>query len=416
MTRNPALDQLGDRLETAAATTIASGGPPTDTRRLARLALIPALALFVFAALAITYVVPGGEVTSAEASVLAAAEATGDRSTGRFEVRVEVAGGAEDALGPLAVSVQGAYDLEQDRYRVSLDTSSLAAALGGSAGEWGADAAGVDEIEVVVVGSDVYLNLGPIADLLGTDVRWVSMTLPDLEDGAGGGVTAPDPQAPLDLLAGLGEDVTEVGREDVRGTETTHYRGVVRVEDAFEAIPEEERGQLEEALATLVPDLVLPDVPVDVWVDDEGLLRKVSLTVDASGFGLPDITPVTGSATVTVEYFDIGAPVDIEVPSEDETVALDDLFGDLLGGFELPDLGGFGSEELGDLFGELGDTIPETLDDLGGALDDLFGDDGGEDDGAEDDGDGGSDAPDAGVDEDPPPTAAIGGDKTPTTV
>ena len=63
-------------------------------------------------------------------------------------------------------------------------------------------------------------------------------------------------------------------------------------------------------------------IPVDVWVDADGLVRRMQL--DMGGM-------LGGTATLTIELFDYGQPVDIEVPSPDDVRSLTDglgIFGD----------------------------------------------------------------------------------------
>jgi hypothetical protein len=411
--RNPALDALGDRLESAAGTVIASGGLPSD-RRWSRLAIVPAIAIFALAAFALAYVVPGGDVRTAEAEVIDAAQATSDASTGRFEVTVAVDGPATEAAGgPVEVKIEGAYDIANDVYRVAVDTESLGSALGG---ELGSEAAGavMDDVELIVAGDDVYLNLGPLAELLGSDVSWFKITLPELLGGEDGQAPAlaPDPGAALELLNGLGPDATEVGTEQVRGVDTTHYKGTISVQEALDSVPEAERSELEEALGTLVPELVLPDIPVDVWIDEAGMVRRVTMSVSADSFGLPELVGA-GSVSLTVEFFDIGEPVDVQIPPEEEVTSLDELFGGLfsedgLGGLELPEgLEDFSMDDLEGLFEEFGAQVPDSLDDLEGMLDDWLDEEPGSG--------GGPDPEESPSDEAPPPSAPQNPDQPPTT-
>ena len=50
------------------------------------------------------------------------------------------------------------------------------------------------------------------------------------------------------------------------------------------------------------------DVPIDVWVDDEGLLRKYEIEVDLEQGGQKL------STFVGLELFDYGEPVDVDLP------------------------------------------------------------------------------------------------------
>ena len=61
------------------------------------------------------------------------------------------------------------------------------------------------------------------------------------------------------------------------------------------------------------------EIPVDVWIDADGLPRRMQLDMggDVRASGRRRRT-----LTMTIELFDYGEPVDIEVPSPDEVHAL----------------------------------------------------------------------------------------------
>jgi hypothetical protein len=357
---NPALAALGDRLESAASTAVASGGLPPAGGRMRKLAIIPALALFVVAGMVIASLLPGGGGATAEATVISAARETSDRATGRFEMTVEATGlaGVTEGADTVALTTTGAYDADQGLFQASLDTSALLAALPGSEalGEVG------PTIDAVIAGNDVYLDVSPLASVLGAE--WVKVPLPELA-GEEGVASAIDPSSVLDALEGAGADMAEVGQEDVRGVPTTHYAGSIDLQEAYDSIPAEDRASLESTFGAVLDSVDLPDMPAEVWVDDEGLVRRVVVSVDASEFGVPGLEQV-GGVQVTAEFFDIGEDVSIEVPPADQVLALDELVPQGL----LDGLGEF--DEFGDLEGLLDDLESGALgEDLQGMLDDL---------------------------------------------
>ena len=125
----------------------------------------------------------------------------------------------------------------------------------------------------------------------------------------------------LKLLRGtLSGSVDEVGREDVRGVPTTHYRLNVDREKAVKDEDEDVQDAYEALFKTLfVTRTVLPG---EVWLDDEGLPRRYTLTVKPNlrRRSLADIR-------FAVEVFDVGQPVRIELPGKGETVEVDGLGG-----------------------------------------------------------------------------------------
>ncbi len=61
------------------------------------------------------------------------------------------------------------------------------------------------------------------------------------------------------------------------------------------------------------------DIPFDSWIDADGLIRKVQTSFDFAALAPSGATnPGLGAMSMQIEYFDFGAPVDIQVPSDDE--------------------------------------------------------------------------------------------------
>ena len=67
----------------------------------------------------------------------------------------------------------------------------------------------------------------------------------------------------------------------------------------------------------------LGDVPVDVWLDADGLVRKLMLAFEATD---PD-TAQPNTASVTFELWDYGRPVAIELPPASEVADASSLRG-----------------------------------------------------------------------------------------
>lgn len=84
------------------------------------------------------------------------------------------------------------------------------------------------------------------------------------------------------------DDVEDLGREAVRGDQTTHYKGTVRLS---EELPGE--------------------IPVETWIDRHGLIRKVRIVEP-----LPEAAEgTTLTMDLTIELFDFGAEPEIELPA-----------------------------------------------------------------------------------------------------
>ena len=103
------------------------------------------------------------------------------------------------------------------------------------------------------------------------------------------------PQALLAMLRDASQSTERIGEEQVRGDDTMRYRLVVECE------------QVE------LTDCGAETAPLDVWVGEDGLVRRIAVEQGTSPF--------------SVEFYDIGVDVDIEPPSPGEVQSIDGLFG-----------------------------------------------------------------------------------------
>lgn len=186
------------------------------------------------------------------------------------------------------------------------------------------------EIEMRFFDDLLYMDMGAMAAAAGAPTRWVSVDLSSIPGNAGMfGSASPgtsDPSQFLEMLRGAGK-AEVVGREDVRGVPTTHYAARVSIQDALDASAGEDREGLEEMLAGLGSggDLAALSMPVEVWIDEAGLPRRLTLTLDLGGI-TPEV-PAGATMTVTMEMFDFGADVGIERPPAGEVTDMTQLVG-----------------------------------------------------------------------------------------
>jgi hypothetical protein len=132
-----------------------------------------------------------------------------------------------------------------------------------------------------------------------------------------------DPAAYVSLMAGATDDITEVGTEEVRGTKTRHFKMTVDTAAVYEGASPE----LKEASKSFVDQYGSnAKLPVEVWIGDDDLPRKISMTIDTST--IPDAQALgTGTIVTTIEMFDYGVTVDAAVPPAEDTFDFAELVG-----------------------------------------------------------------------------------------
>jgi hypothetical protein len=139
-----------------------------------------------------------------------------------------------------------------------------------------------------------------------------------------------DPSQQLDLLRGVSDDAREVGTEQLRGTAVRHYAiKIDPVRLAAETTVVVPGSIVESAMKAAGP------MPADVYVDEDGRVRKLAVSIDVRGANIdtsalgdfandPDLKArldsMHSSSDITIEYFDFGVPVSVQVPDPAQVV------------------------------------------------------------------------------------------------
>jgi hypothetical protein len=149
----------------------------------------------------------------------------------------------------------------------------------------------------------VYLQLGALASQLPGGKHWVELDVSKLGKSAGldlGKLLSGSQLQPSDLLSMLkaeGAQVRSLGAATVDGVATTHYRVTVDTAKALQA-----QGLTSPLLAGAAAEL--PKVPVDAWIGNDGLLRRIRLAA-----GTPQ-----GRLDLTMNLYDYGTKLAISAP------------------------------------------------------------------------------------------------------
>jgi hypothetical protein len=260
---------------------------------------------------------------AAAATLRAVPDAAADAGTARFEAvtTVSVGGHAVDLVAT------GAHDTDAQRMSMSMDMGAWFEQLAVATGE---DLPGGLEgtMELVADGSTFYLR-SPMLDMVVGNADWLSFTPEDLGVTADAfGLANLDPSTLVETLRGVTGEPVVVGVEDVRGVETTRYAATMDLAKAIEDVPADQRAQIEAQLDQLGE----PEISVDVWIDAEGLPRRLQMDMGrlaTMGFG------EDAGAVMTTEFFDYGQPVDIEVPAAKDVTPITEVLGGPGGSLEL---------------------------------------------------------------------------------
>jgi len=246
--------------------------------------------------------VPRGSAPT-PATLAAAVDATRALASARVELQTTVTGPS----GPVVLVHRAAFADGGVRARAESDMSQVASVLEEAGqqldGDWTRPAG------IVVDGDTVFSQLGPMADALGrAPDDWVSARLSEVTASGSAAdndtlALVLDPLGPLDLLRRPVVDIEATGDDEVRGEPAEHLRASLDLTaGASSGLP---AGSFESRLVASGVE----SLPVDVWLDAAGLVRRLAVTVEAAG-----------SLTTVFEVYDVGADVDVDAPDPSEVI------------------------------------------------------------------------------------------------
>jgi hypothetical protein len=203
----------------------------------------------------------------------------------------------------------GEFDFDRRIGRLTLDLGD------------GTQGVSVTSSTVVFVDSVVYYEL-PVG-LIPGGKRWLQIDLQSVANASSldfgpllQGSQADASQYLLWLTA-VGPAVTKLGEGEVRSVPTTRYRALVDLVRLEEQAPPGREDEWRAYVETLQGRLAVEAVPVEIWVDGDGLIRRLHLEYAFASEG--------SSTTVTTELYDFGVQVDATAPPPGQVAVIDDF-------------------------------------------------------------------------------------------
>lgn len=244
----------------------------------------------------------GGDAVTVD-PVAHAADRTASAGSSRMAMEMSM-GMAGDRF---YVTAEGAFDYARGRGSLTMDMSQLAA-LNPSAPE-------LPRLQLLVEGTTAWMRVPAFLSPSTGGKSWVRMELGS-SAGSLGAAQQPDPSQMLETLRGISGSVDEVGETRVRGVETTHYRANVDLDKALAEAPARERAQTKTALEMFGGQ---KKMPVDVYIDDAGRVRRMELEYKLESAGNAFETKLK------MELFDFGTRVAFKRPPASQVADLSSL-------------------------------------------------------------------------------------------
>lgn len=265
-----------------------------------------------------------GQMAAIRAAISQSAEIT----SGRMEGLIEISAVEEGTTFDLSIPFGGEFDSATGNSSFVMDLSAMAGMAEASGEEIPPEFAGMfDEMEVRVVDGVSYIKFPVFAMMFGAETEWISA--PEEEGGAiTDDFTFAQPDNPAQLLEQFEDadaEVTEVGRENVNGVDTTHYRVVFDAATMLAEATPEERAEMMEAGP--IPD---GDFPMDLWITDDGVVVRYIMEIDGS------MVESEGSdefqrMVMTFNLLDFNQPVSISAPDPDDVTDIESLGAGMFG-------------------------------------------------------------------------------------
>lgn len=253
--------------------------PPQARRRPARL-LAGAVSLAIVAGLAYVHI---GSTSNQLGGPIAQA-ATVSSSTAGYRMRMSLEMTSSALSSPITASGSGIVDL-----RDHASAMTLAMNLGGEPQVIQAVGSGTIAMKMIVDGASVYVKLpAALTAQLPTGGRqWIKVDLAKLAGVPGlssvmDNPTTSDPSQILKELQSGSDSVVDEGGQRLDGVQTTHYQAEVSLNHLADMLPSADQGAARQALSALGQAVQNGDFPVDVWIDRDHLVRRITMTLDLS--------------------------------------------------------------------------------------------------------------------------------------
>jgi hypothetical protein len=291
---------------------------PRYARHVPRRLALPVFAVVAALAVGALLLFGDGKDTVPLSTVAKAAEAT--NQAGGFKLTVDGSYQLPGAAGrALPMKGTGALDPQRRRGRLAFDS---------------AGALGDGKIEQIFEGDVIYMRTPAAAKQFGAKKQWLRVDVKEagaalgIDPGRLGQLGGNDPRQMLDQIRAVSGDVEKLGTEEVRGVDTTKYRAEVDIRRYPDRLPEAQREQARVAVEKLVEQVGNDTYPITLWIGDDKLVRRVRTEYD---FEIPG-QEGKASFSMTMEFFDFGAPIDVEPPPAKDVQDLTELAGGLQGG------------------------------------------------------------------------------------
>jgi hypothetical protein len=175
-----------------------------------------------------------------------------------------------------------------------------------------------------ISGLTVYMDSSAIpgADQMTHGKPWLKMDMSRAFGSLGLGSmssTSTDPGQFVDYLRAVSDNTRKVGTDTVRGVATTKYHAIIDLRKYPNAVPAADRAAAKRGITTLEAAIGGHTMPADVWIDQNKLVRRMSLTMAEC------VNNAKVTMNMTMDMYGYGPQPTTQVPPSSQTYDLTPL-------------------------------------------------------------------------------------------
>jgi hypothetical protein len=249
-----------------------------------------------------------------------AAEVTSQQSGARISLSMKFSAPGLSGANSIAMSAEGYFD---ERKRSGVMTMDLSGIPGVSALPGGGSS-----IKMIFLYPVIYMNMPLLAGKMPAGKTWMKLDISKAAAAAGvgssqlGSLEQNDPTKFLDYLRASSGAVATLGSQSIDGVPTTHYSATLQMSRILDRLP---GGQQAAAKAALEKLGSAGSIPVEVWVDAQGRVRRMQMSLSglAGASGPAAAAGIGGS--ITIDFTSYGPVPAVVAPPASEVFDMSEM-------------------------------------------------------------------------------------------
>jgi hypothetical protein len=237
-----------------------------------------------------------------------AAEVTSQQSGAKISMTIKVSGAALPGGSDIAITADGYVDERDHSGELNMDLSGIPgfSAVAGSGGT----------IQMIFQSPVIYMNMPFLAGKLPEGKTWMKIDISKIAQSAGidtsqlSSLGQNDPTQFLEYLRASSGAVVKLGSETLDGVLTTHYSATLQLSRILDQLPSDEQASAKAALEKLGSSGTFP---VDVWVDAQGRVRRMQMSLSglggSTGAAAAGVAGIGGSITIDFKSYGAVPPI-----------------------------------------------------------------------------------------------------------